>query len=103
MYSWENGKKYATHEMHVTDMKSCTLTLKLRIQMIAETLHVWGGDRGAVCARDSTAKTLHFRPPSSEESQPPALFSSVANEDLFPNIYSQVHGWCLLAQAERSH
>lgn len=27
----------------------------------------------------------------------------MANEDLFTNIYSQVHGWCLLAQAELSH
>lgn len=40
---------------------------------------------------------------SSVESQAPTLFFSVANEDLFANIYSQVHGWCLLAQAELSH
>ena len=39
-----------------------------------------------------------FSPLSSVEH----VFSG-ANEDLFTNIYSQVHGWCLLAQAELSH
>lgn len=58
-------KKYATHEMPVTDMKLHTLTLKLHIQIISETPHVWAGrpDRGAICAWDSTAKTLNFPAP----------------------------------------